>query len=177
MRKTNLERLLRGRSDGIFVNPFETREIGPDLFHAACGMGLEGLVSKRGGSRYRGGRSKDWIKVRNRHSPALFLDSAFSSARAAHHSSKAQGHGAAPPLPDDCREEGRARDDERHSREEHRCLQPPCNQPIVTHGAPQLLDCVGGEHWLEKPNGLLTGPEGLFGAGSWRHSSLQLSSI
>jgi len=125
MRKTNLERLLRGRSDGIFVNPFETREIGPDLFHAACGMGLEGLVSKRGGSRYRGGRSKDWIKVRNRHSPALFLDSAFSSARAAHHSSKAQGHGAAPPLPDDCREEGRARDDERHSCEEHRCLQPP----------------------------------------------------
>jgi bifunctional non-homologous end joining protein LigD len=30
MRKTNLERLLRGRSDGIFVNPFETGAIGPD---------------------------------------------------------------------------------------------------------------------------------------------------
>jgi ATP-dependent DNA ligase len=30
MRKTNLERLLRGRPDGIFVNPFETGAIGPD---------------------------------------------------------------------------------------------------------------------------------------------------
>jgi ATP-dependent DNA ligase len=47
MRKTNLERLLRGRPDGIFVNPFETGAIGPDLFRAACKMGLEGLVLKR----------------------------------------------------------------------------------------------------------------------------------
>ena len=47
-RKANLDRLLRGRSDGIFVNPFETGAIGPDLFRAACDMGLEGLVSKRG---------------------------------------------------------------------------------------------------------------------------------
>ena len=31
---------------GIFVNPFERGEIGPDLFRAACRMGLEGLVSK-----------------------------------------------------------------------------------------------------------------------------------
>jgi bifunctional non-homologous end joining protein LigD len=29
-------------------------------------MGLEGLVSKRADSRYRGGRSPDWIKVKNR---------------------------------------------------------------------------------------------------------------
>jgi ATP-dependent DNA ligase len=57
MRKTNLERLLRGRPDGIFINPFETRSIGPDLFHAACDMGLEGLVSKRADRPYRGGRS------------------------------------------------------------------------------------------------------------------------
>jgi hypothetical protein len=41
MRKTNLERLLRGRPDGIFINPFETGAIGPDLFRAACDMGLE----------------------------------------------------------------------------------------------------------------------------------------
>ena len=32
MRKTNLDRLLRGRPDGIFINPFETGAIGPDLF-------------------------------------------------------------------------------------------------------------------------------------------------
>jgi ATP-dependent DNA ligase len=58
MRKTNLERLLRGRPDGIFINPFEAGAIGPDLFRAACG-GLEGLVSKRSNRPYRGGRSKD----------------------------------------------------------------------------------------------------------------------
>jgi bifunctional non-homologous end joining protein LigD len=28
-------------------------------------MGLEGLVSKRSDSRYRAGRSPDWIKVKN----------------------------------------------------------------------------------------------------------------
>ncbi len=47
MRKTNLARLLRGRPDGMFIAPFEAGEIGPELFHAACGMGLEGLVSKK----------------------------------------------------------------------------------------------------------------------------------
>ena len=71
MRKTNLERLLRGRPDGIFVNPFEIGAIGPDLFRAACNMGLEGLVSKRSDRPYRGGRSKDWIKVKNRSHPAM----------------------------------------------------------------------------------------------------------
>ena len=30
--------------DGIFVAPFEQGEIGPDLFRAACDMGLEGMV-------------------------------------------------------------------------------------------------------------------------------------
>jgi ATP-dependent DNA ligase len=70
MRKTNLARLLRGRSDGIFVAPFEQGEIGPDLFRAACNMGLEGMVSKRADRPYRAGRSKDWVKVRNRRHPA-----------------------------------------------------------------------------------------------------------
>jgi bifunctional non-homologous end joining protein LigD len=46
LRKTNLERLLARRPEGLFVNPFERGEIGPDLFRAACDMGLEGLVSK-----------------------------------------------------------------------------------------------------------------------------------
>jgi bifunctional non-homologous end joining protein LigD len=62
----------RRRSDGIFVNPFEIGAIGPDLFHAACSsMGLEGLVSKRSDRPYRGGRSKDWIEVKNRKHPAF----------------------------------------------------------------------------------------------------------
>jgi bifunctional non-homologous end joining protein LigD len=71
MRKTNLERLLRGRPDGIFVNPFESGAIGPDLFRAACDIGLEGLVSKRSDRPYRGGRSPHWIKVKNRKHPAM----------------------------------------------------------------------------------------------------------
>jgi bifunctional non-homologous end joining protein LigD len=71
MRKANLERLLRGRPDGIFVNPFEMGAIGPDLFHAACSMGLEGIVSKRSDRPYRGGRSPHWIKVKNRTHPSI----------------------------------------------------------------------------------------------------------
>src|SRR5437588_448726 len=46
-------------------------EIGPDLFRAACNMGLEGLVSKRRDRPYRGGRSPDWVKVKNRTHPAM----------------------------------------------------------------------------------------------------------
>jgi len=66
MRKANLARLLVRRPDGIFVAPFEQGEIGPDLFRAACNMGLEGMVSKRSDRPYRAGRSRDWLKVRNR---------------------------------------------------------------------------------------------------------------
>jgi bifunctional non-homologous end joining protein LigD len=71
LRKTNLAQLLRGRAEGIFVAPFEQGEIGPELFEAACRMGLEGLVSKHRERVYRGGRSPDWIKVKNRKHPAL----------------------------------------------------------------------------------------------------------
>jgi ATP-dependent DNA ligase len=31
----------------------------------ACKLGLEGIVLKRLGSRYRSGRSPDWIKMKN----------------------------------------------------------------------------------------------------------------
>ena len=66
MRKSNLARLLARRPDGIFVAPFEQGEIGPDLFRAACRMGLEGLVSKRRDRPYQAGRSKHWVKVKKR---------------------------------------------------------------------------------------------------------------
>ena len=71
MRKTSLARLLARRVDGIFLSDFEQGEIGPDLFRHACVMGLEGLVSKRADSRYRSGRSPDWVKVKNRQHPAM----------------------------------------------------------------------------------------------------------
>ncbi|MGC0325602.1 bifunctional non-homologous end joining protein LigD [Bradyrhizobium sp. USDA 326] len=70
LRKTNLARLLRGRPEGIFVAPFEQGEIGPDLFEAACRMGLEGLVSKHRERPYRAGRCPHWVKVKNRKHPA-----------------------------------------------------------------------------------------------------------
>jgi ATP-dependent DNA ligase len=54
MRKTNLARLLARRPEGIVVAPFEQGEIGPELFRAACGMGLEGLASKRRDRPYDG---------------------------------------------------------------------------------------------------------------------------
>ena len=71
MRKTNLQRLLARRPDGIFLSDFEQGEIGPDLFRKACEFGLEGLVSKHRDRPYRGGRQKHWIKVKNRKHPAF----------------------------------------------------------------------------------------------------------
>ena len=71
LRKSNLERLLARRPEGTFINPFERGELGPDLFRAACRMGLEGLVSKRRDRAYRGGRCLHWVKVKNPNSPAM----------------------------------------------------------------------------------------------------------
>jgi ATP-dependent DNA ligase len=34
-------------------------------------MGLEGIVSKRLGSRYRSGRTADWLKFENPDAPAV----------------------------------------------------------------------------------------------------------
>jgi ATP-dependent DNA ligase len=71
MRKANLQRLLARRPDGIFISQFEQGEIGPDLFRKACEFGLEGLVSKHRDRPYQGGRSKHWLKVKNRKHPAF----------------------------------------------------------------------------------------------------------
>jgi hypothetical protein len=60
-----------GDGTEFFINPFEIGAIGPDLFRAACALGLECLVSKRSDRPYRGGRSPHWIKIKNRQHPAL----------------------------------------------------------------------------------------------------------
>jgi hypothetical protein len=44
---------------------------GPDVFHHACMLGLEGIVSKRKDSQYRSGRSPHWIKSKNPNAPAV----------------------------------------------------------------------------------------------------------
>ncbi|MCK1455303.1 hypothetical protein IVB36_31670 [Bradyrhizobium sp. 35] len=46
----------RGRSEGIFVTPFEQGEIAPDLFWAACRIEIEDLISKRRKCAYKGSR-------------------------------------------------------------------------------------------------------------------------
>jgi ATP-dependent DNA ligase len=70
LRKTNLQRLLRGRSEGIHAAPYERGEIGPDLFRHACMMGLEGLLSKHADRGYTAGRCAHWIKNKNTKHPA-----------------------------------------------------------------------------------------------------------
>ena len=50
---------------------FERERARTDLFRQACKFGLEGLVSKHNDRPYRGGRSPDWIKVKNRSHPAM----------------------------------------------------------------------------------------------------------
>jgi hypothetical protein len=44
---------------------------GPTVFGHACKMGLEGIVSKRLGSRYVSGRTRDWLKFKNPEPPAV----------------------------------------------------------------------------------------------------------
>jgi hypothetical protein len=46
---------------------------GPTVFAHAFKMDLEGIVSKRKGSPYRGGRSLDWLKMKNPAAPAVKL--------------------------------------------------------------------------------------------------------
>jgi bifunctional non-homologous end joining protein LigD len=66
-----MAQLLRGRAEGIFVAPFEQGEIGPELFEAACRMGLERLVSKHRERVCWPGRCDHWVKVKNRKHPAF----------------------------------------------------------------------------------------------------------
>jgi bifunctional non-homologous end joining protein LigD len=83
IRKAKLARLLVRRPDGIFLSDFEQGEIGPDLFIAACQLGLEGLVSKHRDRPYQAGRTKHWVKVKNRDHPAMVrvMDSVASIGR------------------------------------------------------------------------------------------------
>lgn len=71
MRKTNLQRLLTRRPEGIFLSDYKQGEIGPDLFRKACEFGFEDLVSKRSDRPYLGGRCPHWIKVENRAHPTM----------------------------------------------------------------------------------------------------------
>jgi bifunctional non-homologous end joining protein LigD len=70
VRKATLASLLRGCPPGLRLNEHLTHP-GELVFRHACKMGLEGIVSKRRGSRYRSGRTKDWLKFKNPDAPAV----------------------------------------------------------------------------------------------------------
>jgi bifunctional non-homologous end joining protein LigD len=69
-RKATLASLLRGSLPGLRLNEHLAHD-GESVFRHACKLGCEGIVSKRPGSPYRSGRSKDWLKFKNPHAPAV----------------------------------------------------------------------------------------------------------
>jgi bifunctional non-homologous end joining protein LigD len=70
VRKTLLANVLARAAPGLRLNE-HLEEDGPVVFHHACKLGLEGIVSKRKDSRYRSGRSPHWIKSKNPNAPAV----------------------------------------------------------------------------------------------------------
>ena len=70
MRKTNVERLLARRPEGIFVSFFELGEIGPDLFRKAASSGWK-VWSASIAIDHTQRPNEHWIKVKNRKHPAI----------------------------------------------------------------------------------------------------------
>ena len=71
VRKATLASILRKSRPGVRLNEHLEHPDGLTVFHHACRMGLEGIVSKRLGSSYRSGRSPDWLKFKNPEAPAV----------------------------------------------------------------------------------------------------------
>ena len=71
VRKATLASILRNSRQGVRLNEHMEHPEGDVVFRHACEMGLEGIVSKRLGSRYRSGRSPDWLKFKNPQAPAV----------------------------------------------------------------------------------------------------------
>jgi bifunctional non-homologous end joining protein LigD len=69
-RKAMLAQLVRKPVSGLVLNA-TVEEPGDIVFKHACALGCEGIVSKRLASRYRSGRSKDWLKFKNPNAPAV----------------------------------------------------------------------------------------------------------
>jgi bifunctional non-homologous end joining protein LigD len=69
-RKRILVELLNHPHEGIAFNEHHTGD-GATIFEHACGLGCEGIVSKRLGSSYRSGRVDCWVKVKNPAAPAV----------------------------------------------------------------------------------------------------------
>jgi bifunctional non-homologous end joining protein LigD len=70
VRKAALARLLKKAQVGLQFNEHITVP-GDIVLRHACKLGLEGIVSKRLGSLYVSGRSRDWLKFKNPDAPAV----------------------------------------------------------------------------------------------------------
>jgi bifunctional non-homologous end joining protein LigD len=71
VRKTTLASVLRKSRPGVRLNEHLDYPEGVVVFQHTCALGCEGIVSKRLGSRYRSGRSPDWLKFKNPQAPAV----------------------------------------------------------------------------------------------------------
>jgi ATP-dependent DNA ligase len=69
-RKGLLAQLVRKPLPGLVLNA-TFADPGDVVFKHACALGCEGIVAKRVGSRYRSGRSRDWLKFKNPNAPAV----------------------------------------------------------------------------------------------------------
>jgi bifunctional non-homologous end joining protein LigD len=70
-RKVTLTSILARAAAGLRLNEHIDEHDGAIVFHHACRMGLEGIVSRRKGSPYRSGRKADWLKAKNPDAPAV----------------------------------------------------------------------------------------------------------
>jgi bifunctional non-homologous end joining protein LigD len=71
VRKAKLASIMRKARRGVRLNEHLEHPDGISVFQHASRMGLEGIVSKKLGSRYRSGRSPDWLKFKNPDAPAV----------------------------------------------------------------------------------------------------------
>jgi bifunctional non-homologous end joining protein LigD len=67
-RKFLLAKLLEHAKPALQLSE-DMAEAGDVAFRYACELGLDGIVSKRLGSFYRSGRSRDWITTKTRRLP------------------------------------------------------------------------------------------------------------
>jgi bifunctional non-homologous end joining protein LigD len=71
VRKRQLASVLTKAGPGLRLNDHCDDLPANIVFHHACKLGFEGIVSKRLGSPYRSGRSRDWLKMKNPAAPAV----------------------------------------------------------------------------------------------------------
>jgi bifunctional non-homologous end joining protein LigD len=86
-RREALMRLVAKRRGGGIVFSQALSEEGAVVFAKACELGLEGIVSKRAGSLYKSGPSRNWLKTRTR------ISSGRDPSVASHHSDQVGGRG------------------------------------------------------------------------------------